>query len=361
MIDFFRYSNSFLVRKSINFIRFLFLKAFNIYDFNFKNETVLLFRKYLKKRNFNLIYINLIKNLDDKSNLVIDLTLQRINDTSKIIYANNLSKNELIDGLNVKGFDFPFIKNNCSISINYYKDIYPGYKTYEIPVFKFHHGLRLLDKKSLEYIKDKDAIDAGSFELDSAVVLSNNYNFKKIFSFEIDKINFKKGLKILEENYEFINNIKSINIGISNEEKIEDTIFSGSSVSQLGVNKKNIPNYINHKKGKVKVTTIDKFSEKNNLNLGYIKMDIEGAEYNALLGAKESIKKFLPIMSISIYHSPRDYFEIKPLIESIAPGEYDFYVRKLAPWYNQSETYLICIPKKLNSKILSLDDDPIYG
>lgn len=249
MMEFFRYSNSFLIRKSINFLRFLFLRTFNIYDYNFKNETVLLFRKYLKKKNFNLNYINLLKNLDDKSNNVVDLTLQRINNTSKLIYANNLSKYELMDGLNVRGFDFPFIKNNCSISINYYKNIYPGFQMYEIPVFKYHHGLKLLDSSGKNYLKNKDAIDAGSFELDSAVVL-NNYYFNKIFSFEIDKINFKRGLKILQENYESIKNIKSLNIGVSNEEKIEDTLFSGSYVSQLGINKKNHPNFIKQKKEK---------------------------------------------------------------------------------------------------------------
>ena len=75
-----------------------------------------------------------------------------------------------------------------------------------------------------------------------------------------------------------------------------------------------------------------------------IKMDIEGAELNAVKGAIETIKKFQPILLIAVYHTPQDFFEIKPLIENIAPN-YRSILKKLTPYHPTYETTLIAYPK----------------
>lgn len=48
----------------------------------------------------------------------------------------------------------------------------------------------------------------------------------------------------------------------------------------------------------------------------FIKMDIEGAEYNALLGAKETIIKNKPDLAICLYHRVEDLWNIPLLIDS---------------------------------------------
>jgi FkbM family methyltransferase len=53
--------------------------------------------------------------------------------------------------------------------------------------------------------------------------------------------------------------------------------------------------------------TIDDFVKQENIDrLDFIKMDIEGAEYAALQGAEESLRKFRPKLAISAYHSLDD-------------------------------------------------------
>jgi len=48
----------------------------------------------------------------------------------------------------------------------------------------------------------------------------------------------------------------------------------------------------------------------------YIKMDIEGAEYDALLGAERLIRSYKPVLAICVYHRPQDIWEIPQLINS---------------------------------------------
>lgn len=78
-------------------------------------------------------------------------------------------------------------------------------------------------------------------------------------------------------------------------------------------------------------------------NIDFIKMDIEGSEKRALIGAREIIKKNKPILAVCIYHKQEDFFEIPMTIQSILENEYVFYVRQYR--YGQSETVLYAMPK----------------
>ncbi len=58
----------------------------------------------------------------------------------------------------------------------------------------------------------------------------------------------------------------------------------------------------------------------------FIKMDIEGVEYEALQGAKQMIQKYRPDMAISVYHVIDHFYTIPRLIQSWNLG-YAFYLR----------------------------------
>lgn len=72
-----------------------------------------------------------------------------------------------------------------------------------------------------------------------------------------------------------------------------------------------------------------------------IKMDIEGAEDRALLGARKTIEAHRPQLAISIYHKPRDLWELMLLVHGWDLG-YRFHLRTHC--HNGFETVLYGYP-----------------
>lgn len=89
----------------------------------------------------------------------------------------------------------------------------------------------------------------------------------------------------------------------------------------------------------INVTTLDK--QLGNREIAFIKMDIEGAEYKALLGSEKIIRQQMPILAISIYHKVEDIFDLPRLILDFCP-HYKFYLRHYNLW-GPAETVLYAI------------------
>jgi len=66
----------------------------------------------------------------------------------------------------------------------------------------------------------------------------------------------------------------------------------------------------------------------------YIKMDIEGAEQEALKGCTKIIREYKPKLAVCIYHKPDDMFAIPLMLKEMNP-EYKLYVRQYTnAWYD---------------------------
>jgi len=70
---------------------------------------------------------------------------------------------------------------------------------------------------------------------------------------------------------------------------------------------------------------LDRFVVQNKTRIDFIKMDIEGAEPNALRGAEETIRRDRPALQICLYHSPEHLWEIPEYVKSLVPG-YTFHI-----------------------------------
>ncbi len=61
----------------------------------------------------------------------------------------------------------------------------------------------------------------------------------------------------------------------------------------------------------------------------FIKMDIEGAEPDALRGASELLRKHLPVLAVCLYHRSEHLWQIPLYLHRTAP-EYDVFIRRYA-------------------------------
>ena len=94
--------------------------------------------------------------------------------------------------------------------------------------------------------------------------------------------------------------------------------------------------------GSLDVIAIDTDSLAEGIEVNYIKMDIEGAELEALIGAKQTILERLPHLAISIYHKPADLWELGLWIYSICGNKYSYHIRNYG--HQTFDTVLYAIP-----------------
>ena len=91
----------------------------------------------------------------------------------------------------------------------------------------------------------------------------------------------------------------------------------------------------------VKAQLIDNIIPQDSKNL-FIKMDIEGAESQAIAGAVKTIRNCHPTMAISVYHKGADFIDIPKQIFSIR-DDYNIYLRHYTEGI--SETIMFFVPK----------------
>ena len=90
-----------------------------------------------------------------------------------------------------------------------------------------------------------------------------------------------------------------------------------------------------------KLVTLDNYMKSHKIKkLDYIKMDIEGAESQALAGAEKTIKKHRPNMAICVYHHPVHLYELMLYIDSLNAG-YDFYFQHHSAYGVETVLYAV--------------------
>ena len=76
----------------------------------------------------------------------------------------------------------------------------------------------------------------------------------------------------------------------------------------------------------ITVSIDDWVARRNPEKIDFIKMDIEGAELDALHGARQTLKRFRPRLAIALYHRPEDIYQIPDFLVSLNLG-YRFYLK----------------------------------
>lgn len=282
--------------------------------------------------DFEEKYFRLIAGMDEASITIINRIISR-----QDVYLHTDNKKCSLftreEQKQIRELHENFHREIFQISDNLY-----SYRKYFLPVnhfessvFYFRHGIDELRTK--ERVNGRVILDVGGFIGDSVLVLSE-LNPCDIYTFEADPDNFNLLQKTLEINH--IKNAIPINSALGDH--CGTCSFQRSGAMSSIVPREGVK-YT--EEIEVSMTTLDEFVSTHPMNIGLIKVDIEGGEPNFLEGAKKTICEQKPILLISIYHNAHDFFEIKPMIEKWGLG-YHFSIHKPTNGNATSETLLIC-------------------
>jgi FkbM family methyltransferase len=181
-------------------------------------------------------------------------------------------------------------------------------------LYRYHQGKTLIEVEGGDIV-----IDAGVGWGDTTIylaALADKLPGGRSYAFDI----LKEGMHALSEQCNLNPKLKNITPVLrALSDKDGDHVFVSSPSPGAKIVKEETGR-------KVETITIDTFSEENSLKkIDFIKMDIEGAELPALIGAAKTINMFKPKLAISVYHKWDDLLAIPTLIHSIR-DDYNYYL-----------------------------------
>ena len=261
-----------------------------------KNKTIELLSGYILGFRFVKLALNnshYWKIRKDINRLAEENEIQKIGKWDLKIF--NLSKNRIP----IKLFSFPLNILN----------------TFLLEQYCYKHDDSVCVKKG-DYV-----LDAGGCWGDTALYFANKVGSSgKVYSFEF----IPNNLNVFERNINLNTHLRKIIkiIKFPLWKSSNNYLFS----IENGPNSKISFKALNNNSVKIKTISIDEYVRINNIKkIDFIKMDIEGAEFNALIGAKQVLTKYRPNLAISIYHNFDDFIEIPQFINSLNLN-YKFYL-----------------------------------
>lgn len=165
-------------------------------------------------------------------------------------------------------------------------------------------------------------VDCGAYTGDTITDFINHVKgkYKLIYGIEPNSQTFR----LLSENLSCYDNIQLFNKGIS--EVCQTLGINTYGNKDAGSNLVEINNDYNGEI--IHTVSIDEICKEQDVS--YIKMDIEGFEEKALIGARKTIEKYKPKLAISVYHKKEDIYTIPLLIKELNKN-YKLFFRSYYP------------------------------
>jgi FkbM family methyltransferase len=290
-----------------------------------------LYKYGLKKENFTENYqaiqnylpdletfYNLLEDQKSKQILIYLITFRILGHRKIKLPVNNVSFWKYMTGksrFNLKEAGFPIALTDESMALIY--------GTFILQQYKYENIVK---------VEDGDfVIDCGACVGETSLYFSILAGLAgKVFAFEFEQENIKK----LRDNLALNPNCQNIIL-------IEKAVWNESAELEFIPQGPGSKVFQGSGTLRTQAISIDELVTDYKLNkLDFIKMDIEGAEMNALKGAHRSIKQYKPKLAISIYHSLDDFTKIIQYIDDLRLS-YRFYLGHYT--IHKEETVLFCL------------------
>ncbi|MBF0440429.1 MAG: FkbM family methyltransferase [Oligoflexales bacterium] len=182
----------------------------------------------------------------------------------------------------------------------------------------------------LIHLREKEVfVDVGAYDGDTIhqfLKKENGGKYAEIHAFEVDPDNFLR----LKKNTRGLARLYLHNVGL----------FDRHTISSINKNNSGSEIVEGAKCGEsIELVRMDDILPDTKAT--FIKMDIEGAEKEALAGAETLIKKHAPTLAICVYHKAEDIWEIPLYLKRLVP-EYRIYLRHHTDTEAETVCYAIC-------------------
>ena len=178
----------------------------------------------------------------------------------------------------------------------------------------------------LNYGMDEVYVDAGAYDGDSIRLFIKRVDgrYAKVIAFEPDPVTFGR----LQANFADEPRVQPVQAGLHRAKatlRFDDAGTRGSILAATGATT-------------VPVVGLDEVL--NGARVSYVKMNIEGAEIDALAGGAASIRRWAPKLAISAYHVPDHLWRVPATIRGLRP-DYRIYFRQHDGGIIESVTYAL--------------------
>lgn len=166
----------------------------------------------------------------------------------------------------------------------------------------------------LDFGEEEVYVDLGAYDGDTIreFLRLTGGAYSQIFALEPDKKNFVKLERFIAQ--EQLPRVTLLNKGIWHEPGIQNFFQRGGRMSSLSTEGKT----------SIEVDSLDHILGTESVS--YIKMDVEGAEAETIIGGRAHLAMYMPKLFVAAYHRDDDLWKLPQLLWNIAP--YKLYLRK---------------------------------
>jgi len=282
----------------------VYTKDFHRYEYCFFSE----FSDYFNSADFDKNFSGFISNLPYESIKIAEKIVERIQKiSSKSVFENM----DLFSDVEKQNIFYNYSKNclrRYKNASEYGGIVFPSFIEFELWTCLYKSGFVFFENKNFQ---NSFIFDVGGYVGDSSLFIQK-YTKANVFTFEPDSYNFKIMKIILQANNN--DKITPFNLAFGDMRK-KNKFYSKGIMSSFYSNEIKENNI-----SEINVETVDNFSENYKIIPNVIKIDVEGAEFLVLSGAKEIIRKHKPLLIVSVYHNPEEFFGLKKQIEELDSG-----------------------------------------
>ncbi len=170
----------------------------------------------------------------------------------------------------------------------------------------------------------KAIIDVGGYIGDTVLLFRDLFSKSTIYAFEPQTGNYNSMVQTLAADVQS-GRLVPVQMGLGDKKAtMRISGFQGKVDAAASVTK----DYgIEELSEEVQIVAFDSYVKEHKLNVGLIKVDVEGFEPEIIKGSLKTIKEQRPLLVIAIYHNGKEFYELKSYIEKLNLG-YKFCIRR---------------------------------